>query len=68
MNPIVITQQQLIHGLMCSLARLSGAEHEQQYMHGGCPECGIFYDLDYDWQHRAGCSRATKAEPARGPR
>lgn len=68
MNPIVITGQQVIHGLTCSLARLSGAEHEQQYMHGGCPECGIFHNPDWDWQHLAGCSRATVAEPAKESR
>lgn len=47
------------------IARLSGAEHEHQYMHGGCPECGIFYSEEFDWQHKFGCSRATAAEPAR---
>lgn len=49
------------------IARLSGAEHEQQYLHGGCPECGCFYDADFDWQHFSGCGRATDAEPARRP-
>ena len=50
------------------IARTAGAEHEQQYLHGGCPECGIFYDPEFPWQHTAGCSRATKAEPARKER
>jgi hypothetical protein len=50
---------------LADICRLSGAEHEQQYLHGGCPECGIFYNAEFDWQHRPGCSRATKTEPAR---
>jgi hypothetical protein len=52
-----------------SIAVLAGAEHEHQYMHGGCPECGCFYDNDkeWSWQHFAGCGRATDAEPARKP-
>jgi hypothetical protein len=45
------------------LTRLSGAEHEQHYFHGGCPECGVFYNAEFDWQHLTGCSRTTDAEP-----
>lgn len=47
------------------IARLSGAEHEQQYMHGGCPECGCFYSPEFDWQHFTGCGRATAEQPDR---
>jgi hypothetical protein len=46
------------------IANLSGAEHQQQYLHGGCPECGIFHNPEFSWQHATGCSRATVAEPA----
>jgi hypothetical protein len=46
------------------ISRLSGAEHEHQYLHGGCPECGIVYNPEWDWQHNDGCSRATTDEPA----